>query len=39
MLQRTNHTSIIVMVGPILGLALVAVVADCQSIQPQLAAE
>jgi NodT family efflux transporter outer membrane factor (OMF) lipoprotein len=39
MLQRTNRTSIIVMAVTILGLAFVAKVADCQSIQSQLAAE
>jgi len=39
MLQRTNHTSIFVMIGAILGLVFVATVADCQSIQPQLTAE
>ena len=39
MLQRTNHTSIIVRIGAILGLAFVAAVADCQSIQSQVAAE
>jgi NodT family efflux transporter outer membrane factor (OMF) lipoprotein len=38
MLQRTNHTSTVIIVT-ILGLAFVATVADCQSIQPQLAAE
>ena len=39
MLQRINHTSIIVIIGAILGIAFFATVADCQSIQSQLAAE
>jgi NodT family efflux transporter outer membrane factor (OMF) lipoprotein len=39
MLQRTNHTPTAVILGTILGLAFVATVADCQSIQSQLAAE
>jgi NodT family efflux transporter outer membrane factor (OMF) lipoprotein len=39
MQQRTNHRSTAIVLGAILGLASVAAVADCQSIQPQLAAE
>jgi NodT family efflux transporter outer membrane factor (OMF) lipoprotein len=39
MQQRTNHRPTAIVLGAILGLASVAAVADCQSIQPQLAAE
>lgn len=39
MQQRTNHRSTAIVLGAILGMASVATVADCQSIQSQLAAE
>jgi NodT family efflux transporter outer membrane factor (OMF) lipoprotein len=39
MQQRTNHRSIAIVLGAILGMASVATVADCQSIRSQLAAE
>jgi NodT family efflux transporter outer membrane factor (OMF) lipoprotein len=39
MLQRTNHRSTAIVIGAILGIASVATVANCQSIQSQLAAE
>jgi len=39
MLQRTYHTATAVVLGTILVIASVATAADCQSIQPQLAAE
>jgi NodT family efflux transporter outer membrane factor (OMF) lipoprotein len=39
MLQRTNHSPAIIVLRAILGIFSVATVADCQSIQPQLAAE
>jgi NodT family efflux transporter outer membrane factor (OMF) lipoprotein len=39
MLQRTNHPQAIIVLGAILGIASVATVADCQSIQSQLSAE
>jgi NodT family efflux transporter outer membrane factor (OMF) lipoprotein len=39
MLLRTYYTLTAVVLGAILGLASVATVANCQSIQPQLAAE
>jgi NodT family efflux transporter outer membrane factor (OMF) lipoprotein len=39
MLQRTNHRSTAIVLGAILGIASAATVANCQSIQSQLAAE
>jgi len=39
MLQRTNHRPTAIILGAILGIASVAMVADSQSIQSQLAAE
>ena len=39
MQQRTNYRSTALVLGAIMGLASVATAVDCQSIQPQLAAE
>lgn len=39
LLLRTNRPPATIVLGTILGIASVATVADCQSIQPQLAAE
>ena len=39
MQQRTNYCSTAIVLGTVLGIASVATVADCQSVQSQLAAE